>query len=137
MDNADFHRFELMDKLEVGGSAQAKVLIWDIPSNDWIWNNEIISVRDWDGRHFGLPGERGLAKCWGDSHKSEITELGGLVRFGKLLGNLTQGGNASFDIYNNADGGGGHQIMAFHMPRRAFHQGLARNAARRLRTFRQ
>lgn len=104
-----WHRFELIDKLDtkVGSVAEAWALIWNQANEDWERSGEIVSVHNYNGRHFGLPGEKGWARCEGDSNKPEVVSLGGLMRFGTLDENLVAGQSAQFSICNDTDGGAG------------------------------
>ena len=97
-----WHRFELIDKLDAKSRSKAEAwsLLWDDVTQDWDTKAEIITVHNFDGRHFGLPGEKGWARCEGDSKKTEVVSLGGLVRFGKMAADLNQGGSAQFQIWD-------------------------------------
>lgn len=96
----------MIDKLEtaVGSVAEAWVLEWSNATSDWQQTGEIISVHNFNGRHFGLPHEKGWAKCEGDSKKPEVVSLEGLIRFGKLAAALSQGSSASMQIWNTPTG---------------------------------
>jgi len=98
--------FELIDQLEMGGTADAYLCRWD-PAGDsgageYTATTEEITVADPLSKAWGLPGEMGVAEAIqaDDGVVWRVVENPGHhFYFGKLDGNLAAGGSATVSVW--------------------------------------
>ena len=62
--------FELLESLEAGRSAQARLLVWDAASGNYISSRKVITLYDFVGGH-GTTGDRGYCFQNGSSMRWE------------------------------------------------------------------
>lgn len=65
-------RFELYDPLTAGGSAIAKVRLWNIDTEGYDTSEQQITVYDFEGTHAGIAGDFGRAIYCRDSKRWEV-----------------------------------------------------------------
>jgi hypothetical protein len=61
--------FELMEQLEAGRTAQARLLVWD--GKSYVPSRKVVTLFDYVGSH-GLPGDRGYCFQSGMSQHWEV-----------------------------------------------------------------
>jgi len=72
-----FHRvrFELTEALTPGGTAAAKVVVWDPSASSYVVTAHVIEVVDAVEVFSGEIGDRGQATWWGDSRGYEVDAM--------------------------------------------------------------